>query len=44
MDGLLGFVGVSLGASPGELPEGVIHLLLPCARVLLPEIQSANIY
>lgn len=26
------------------LPEGVIHLLLPCLRVVLCEIQSANIY
>lgn len=43
MDELLGFVSVSLGVSPG-LSEGVIHFLLPYARVLLCEIQSANIY
>lgn len=44
MDGLLGFVSVSLGVSSGGLSKGVIHVLLPCVRVLLYEIQSANIY
>lgn len=43
MDRLLALVSLPLG-SPGRLPEGVTHLLLPCVRVLLCEIQSANIY
>lgn len=44
MDRLLEFISVSLGFRPGELPVGVIRLLLPCVRVLSSEIQTANIY
>lgn len=43
-DGLLGCVNVSLGVSSRGLSKGVIHLLLPCVRGLLYEVQSANTY
>lgn len=44
MGGLLGCVNVSLGVSSGGLSKGIIHLLLPCVRGQLYEIQSANTY
>lgn len=44
MGGLLGCVNVSLGVNSGGLSKGVTHLLLPCVRGLLYEIQSTNTY